>query len=176
MPNFLRVRPNGDIFFKDISTTTINCITTNGSIFAVAGVAFKRGYQGDGGQATSAWFSYLNGFDFSPDGSLLYIADGSVIGGNGYGIIRRVDLTSGIISTWAGSAVNCTIILSQLPDVASTRLVGPPTRVCMNPQSVAVNTTSGDIFVFDYSDQVLYRIDGSRSTMWYLAGGGNSDL
>ncbi len=67
-----------------------------GAVTTVAGIAGSSGYTGDGGLATAAKLSGPYGVTISPDGANLYIGE--------YGNyrVRRVDLGTGVISTFAG--------------------------------------------------------------------------
>src|ERR1035438_7890830 len=68
-----------------------------GIITTIAGIGGQGGYSGDGGQATQAHLAYPSGIAF--DGNhVLYISD------TGNNVIRRVDLSTGIITTVAGTS------------------------------------------------------------------------
>lgn len=68
----------------------------NGTTTVFAGTVGTGGYTGDGGPATSATLDEINGIDFDSLGNL-YITDGY------YKRIRKVDVNTGIITTWAGA-------------------------------------------------------------------------
>lgn len=76
---------NGDLYD---STVTI-----------IAGTPGEVGYEGDGGPATAAKLSNPQDLEIGPDGNL-YFAD------TDNNVIRRVNLTTGVIDTIAGTGVN----------------------------------------------------------------------
>ena len=65
------------------------------TINTIAGTGFG-GYSGDGGQATAAHLAYPSGIALDGDHTL-YISD------TGNNAIRKVDLSTGIITTVAGN-------------------------------------------------------------------------
>lgn len=69
--------------------------TVSGRIFHLAGTG-ETGYSGDGGPAISARFAGPKGISWAPDNSL-YLADTE------NHVIRRIDLTTGIIRTVLGN-------------------------------------------------------------------------
>ena len=71
---------------------------STGVIKTVAGTG-KQGYSGNGGAATLAELGYPTSIAFDTSGNL-YIACGP------YGVVRMVDMSTGIISTAAGAAQN----------------------------------------------------------------------
>jgi streptogramin lyase len=90
---------NDNLYIVDRLNYCIRAVSTKtGAIATIAGMGGKSGFAGDGGPATTALFKEPNGICF--DGvNKLYIADVADQR------IRAVDLSSGIISTAAGSGV-----------------------------------------------------------------------
>jgi hypothetical protein len=87
---FVDCNPSGGygcvVYKVTVSTGVINLIAGTGS----------AGYTGDGGLATSATFSQqVNGITVAPSGNI-YICDSL------YSVIRKITVTSGIITTYAG--------------------------------------------------------------------------
>jgi PKD repeat protein len=81
-------------FIEGSNSWRVRKIDTNGMISTVAGVGMA-GYGGDGGPAVSAALNYPTGIAFDKDGNM-YIAD------THNNSIRKVDRTTGIITTIAG--------------------------------------------------------------------------
>ena len=91
------VDPQGNVFFADRLNFRVRRIDgTTSAISTVAGNGSKV-YFGDGELATKAGLVEPNGVALSRDGKTLLIAD---VAGHR---IRRVDLTSGLITTFAGT-------------------------------------------------------------------------
>ena len=72
----------------------VNAVT--GLIWTIAGIGGKSGYSGDGGLATQALLAYPSAVAFDGDHSL-YISD------TGNNVVRKVNLSTGIITTVAGT-------------------------------------------------------------------------
>ncbi len=71
----------------DLSTGIIRTIAGNGA----------PGYTGDGGQGTAAMLNGPNGLAVDPVAGVLYIAD------TGNNVVRKLDLATGVITTFAGT-------------------------------------------------------------------------
>jgi predicted secreted protein len=89
----------GNFYIADSANHAIRFVNAvTGIIWTVAGVGGESGYSGDGGPATQAHLAYPSAVAF--DGNhALYISD------TGNNAIRKVDLTTGIITTVAGTGV-----------------------------------------------------------------------
>ena len=85
----------GELFIADLSNHRIRKVATNGTITTVAGTGVI-GASGDTGDALSAQLSSPTGVAIGA-GNKLYIAD------SGNNKIRVVDLTTGVINTFAGN-------------------------------------------------------------------------
>lgn len=87
----------GNLFVADTNNHVIRRIdAVSGIITTVAGTPATQGYSGDGGAATAAHLSAPDGLAFDAAGDLL-IAD------TGNHVLRRVDASTGIITTIAGT-------------------------------------------------------------------------
>ncbi len=96
IPSALAFDNNGDLYFTDRSNSRIRKITTStGIINTVAGTG-TAGYNGDGLLATAAQLNNPNEVSFDASGHL-YIADWL------NNRVRKVDKSTGIISTIAGT-------------------------------------------------------------------------
>jgi DNA-binding beta-propeller fold protein YncE len=87
----------GDLYIADRANHAIRKVDAQGVITTVAGTG-SAGYSGDGGPAAQAMLSQPLDCRIGPDGAL-YIADAA------NNRIRRVDLSSGIITTVVGTGV-----------------------------------------------------------------------
>lgn len=93
------VNAGGDIYISDNGNDVIRMVNhSSGNISTYAGIFGGTGYSGDGGAATAAEFNSPTGISLDPSGNL-YIADAL------NSVIRKVDKTSGIITTVAGNNV-----------------------------------------------------------------------
>src|SRR5262249_44884498 len=95
-PYAVTVTPDGDLYVVDRLNAVIRKVDgVTGTITTVAGTG-KRGYSGDGGKATDAQLNEPN--DCCLDGK-----DGLLIADVSDWRIRRLDLKTGLISTFAGT-------------------------------------------------------------------------
>lgn len=98
-PTDVKLDGAGNLYIADSGNHVIRMVNAaTGVIWTVAGVGGQSGYSGDGGQATQAHLAYPSAVAF--DGNhTLYISD------TGNNAIRKVDLSTGIITTVAGTGV-----------------------------------------------------------------------
>jgi sugar lactone lactonase YvrE len=96
-PADVRLDGAGNFYIADSANHAIRMVNAaTGIIWTIAGIGGESGYSGDGGLATVAHLAYPSGIAF--DGNhTLYISD------TGNNAIRKVDLTTGIITTVAGT-------------------------------------------------------------------------
>src|SRR5438105_3708899 len=95
-PYEVRFDSGGDMFFVEMQNHVVRRVNTRSGIVGTVAGTGEPGFDGDGGPAVKAHFRQPHSIAIAPDGALL-ICD---IGNNR---IRRVDLASGIISTYAGT-------------------------------------------------------------------------
>ncbi len=100
LPSGVAFHPiTGDLFIADSENNIIRTINhTTGVITTVAGIPGKWGFYGDGELATRAQLNMPRSIAFSPDGTVMYIADQ---------YNNRVRMVKdGIITTVAGNGTN----------------------------------------------------------------------
>lgn len=96
IPSALNFDNNGDLYFTDRSNHRIRKITTSTGIISTVAGTGTGGYNGDGILATAAQLNNPNEVSFDASGNL-YIADWL------NNRVRKVDKSTGIISTIAGT-------------------------------------------------------------------------
>src|SRR5258708_31256144 len=155
----LAVDSNGNLFIADTENSRIRKVS-GGIITTVAG----GGTGGDGGLATAA--QLLAPCDVKVDSAgNLYISEtceslgnGSGGGGDGMGRIRRVDASTGIITTIAGGVTG-----------GFAGDGGPATSALLDtPGGLAIDR-SGNIYVADYGNNRVRRIDGVTGVITTVA-------
>jgi hypothetical protein len=138
-PQGLAVDANGDVFITDADNNEVREVTPDGTIHDFAGDG-TAGYAGDGGAATSAELNQPSGVAVDADGNV-YIADSA------NNVIRRVDATTGDITTVAGDST-----------AGDTGDSGPGTSAELDdPQDVAVDP-DGDVFVADTFNNTIREV------------------
>lgn len=130
----------GNIYIGDYLNNAIRRINAvTGIITTVAGIGGSVGYSGDGGPATAALLKYPHGIDLDSN-SNLYIADR-----DNYRV-RKVDLKTGIITTFTGTGT---------PGYSGDK--GPAEKAAIQRfRSVAVDSES-NVFIVD-SDNYRIRV------------------
>jgi len=99
-PNVVIVDRIGNVYFSEINRCVIRKIDkATGLVDIIAGTFGSPGFFGDGGQALAAEIKYPSGLCVDDLRNFLYISDGSNYR------IRKIDLSTGIISTVAGVGI-----------------------------------------------------------------------
>lgn len=147
----------GNLYFSDSNNHAVRTVTAaTGIITTVAGVPGTQGYQGDGGSATLANLDTPDAVAIDSINGYLYIAD------TGNNVIRKVNLATHIISTFAGNHT-----------AAYAGDNGPAISASLNgPWGVTV-APDGQIYIADQSNHCIRKVatDGIIST---IAGNGTS--
>jgi sugar lactone lactonase YvrE len=135
VPDGVLVDSAGNIYISDHNNERIRKVTAStGKISTIAGNG-TAGYSGDGGAATSA---ELNG----PGGLALDGAGNLYIGDFGNNRVRKVTVSTGVISTAAGNGV-----------AGYSGDGGPPASAEMNgPSGIALDKT-GNLYIADFGNE-----------------------
>jgi hypothetical protein len=129
-PQGLAVDGDGDVFITDADNNEVREVTPDGIIHDFAGDG-TAGYTGDGGRAASAELDQPSGVAVDIQGNV-YIADSS------NNAIRRVDATTGDITTVAGDT---TAGYTGDGGLATSAELDDPQGIAIDPD--------GDVFVED---------------------------
>lgn len=153
-PVALAVDRNGWLYIADQSNNRVRKVDlTTGVMTTIAGTG-EAAFSGDGLPATEACLSGPSGLAIGPDGCL-YIAD------TFNGRIRRVDRTTGVITTVAGDGG--AYRYQGLADECSTSLA--------RPYGIALDA-EGSLIITDSDNHLLRRWDRRRTLITRLAGTG----
>lgn len=155
-PYEVRFDSAGNMFFADMPDHVIRRVDARThAMTTVAGTGIA-GFSGDGGPATKAQLRQPHSIVFDPKGRLL-ICD---IGNNR---VRRLDLKTGTIETWAGTG-------ERGPVADGTPVAAAPLN---EPRAIAV-APSGDMFLVLRRGNAVYRIDGKTDRIYHVAGTGET--
>ena len=153
-PYELRFDKGGNLFFVDMQNGVVKRVDRKSKKISTFAGNGTSGFSGDGGPATQAQFKQPHSIAFDRSGGLL-ICD---IGNNR---IRRVDMTTGIISTFAGTGEK-----GPTPDGAP--LAGTPLN---GPRAIDVDA-KGALYVALREGNAIYRIDPAAKRITHIAGTG----
>ncbi len=142
-PGALALDRAGNLYIADTSNYRIRRVSPDGVITTYAGNGSSTG-GGDDGPATQASFNSLSGLAVDSRGDV-YLAD------EGVRRVRRIDGTTGIITTFAGAPGECCFHYSGDD--------GPATNAEMErPIDVALDG-SGNLYIGDYHNRRVRRVD-----------------
>jgi sugar lactone lactonase YvrE len=168
-PNDVVVDGSDNVFIADTSRNRILEVTAAGKILVVAGTG-KAGYTGDGSPGPAARLSQPAGVAVDADDNV-YVADSS------NNVVRRVDGSSGVITTVAGDYAAGLAGNDCLGGYSGDG--GPATSALLNdPQGVAIDG-AGDLFIADTFNNAIRQVlpSGVISTVvnvGAVAGPGNA--
>ena len=155
-PYEIRFDQDGHLFFVDMMNHVVQKVDAQTGILTLVAGNGEQGFSGDGGRATSARLNRPHSIALDNAGQL-YICD---IGNHR---VRRVDLTTGTISTFAGTGER-----GKTPDgapIAGTPLNGPRALDFDGQQNLVLALREGN---------AIYRIDLSSNLLHHIAGTGKS--
>src|SRR5437762_305100 len=145
---------SGDLFVVDQGNCVIRKVgAVTGTISTVAGTGGTCDFAGDGGPATAAALSFPAGAAFDGAGDLI-IADQSNC------VIRKVNMTTGTISTVAGTGGACGFAGDGGPAAAAELYL---------PAGVALDV-AGNLFIADQDNFVIRRVDAMTHQISTVAG------
>lgn len=155
-PHELRFDADGNYYISDMLGQAVRRVDwKTGVITSVAGTG-KPGFSGDGGPATAALFDL-------PISVVLDRTNGLLICDIKNHRVRRVDLATGIVSTFAGTGEK-----KATPHGAP--LAGTPLN---GPRTLAVEA-DGNVIIVLREGNAVYRADLKTKTLHHVAGTGKS--
>ncbi len=151
-PCGISVDTSGNLYFSDIGNYRIRKIDMNTGIISNYAANGTGGYSGDGGPAVGAEMSYPEALACDAAGNVL-ICDA------GNDVLRKVTKTTGIMSTVAGQA--------GLFGEGGAALAAE----FYNPGNITADA-AGNIYVADYGNNRVRKIDMTAGTVSTVAGNG----
>ena len=147
--------PDGNIWFCEYTGQRVRKVTPDGKIHTVAGSG-QKGYTGDGGPALQAAFNLPHEIRFDKAGDL-YIVDMA------NHAVRKVDLKTGVITTFAGTGK------------AGYSGDGGPAKDAQfkQPHSIQFDP-AGDLFVCDIGNHVIRKVNMKTGVISTFAGVGKA--
>ena len=153
-PYEVRFDKAGNMFFVDMKNNNVRRVDAKTKIITTIAGDGTAGFSGDGGPAGKAQFKQPHSIQFDPQGNLL-ICD---IANNR---IRKVDIKTGIIHTFAGTGEKKPVVDGG--PLLGTALNGPR-ALDLDPQ--------GNLYLALREGNAVYRIDSKDGKIYHLAGTG----
>ena len=155
-PHDLIFDSNNNMYFSDRQNNRIDKIDTNGVITTITGTG-TSGYTGDGGQASLAAVYQPTQLFLNETTKTLYFLDSL------NNVARKIDLTSGIITTFAGTGVS-----------SSTGDGGQATLATFNTTRGMVLDIAGNIYISDNTKIRKVDTNGFITTVVGTGASGNT--
>ncbi|MCA9015542.1 MAG: hypothetical protein KDA77_09460 [Planctomycetaceae bacterium] len=157
-PYEVRFDKAGNMYFVEMVNNIVRRVDAEtGKISTIAGTG-QKGFSGDGGPATEATFSRPHSIALDNNDNL-YICD---IGNHR---IRRVDLNTGIVSTFSGTG-------ERKPTPDGAQVSGTPLNGPRALDFFADGTGKGSLYLALREGNMVYRIDLDNETLHHIAGTG----
>lgn len=167
LPHEIRFDEKGDLYIVDMANHAVRKVNMQTGVISTFAGTGEAGYSGDDGPAEKAQFKQPHSIQFGPDGSL-YVCD---IGNH---VIRRIDMKTGLISTFAGTGKP-----GPTPDdspISGTPLNGPRSLDFDKDGNLWLATREGNqVFKFDMREGKIRHIAGTGKSGFTGNGGPAKD-
>ena len=147
----------GNIYFADGLNNRIRKINASTGIITTIAGSDSAGFSGDGGPATNARLFITEGICIDIAGNF-YFADA------GNNRIRKITVSTGIITTVAGSGPTGLLNGSYSGDG------GPATNATLNEPCGVCLDIYGNIYIADYTNNVVRKVDASTGIITSVIG------
>jgi streptogramin lyase len=158
LPHELRFDAAGDLYIVDMTNHAVRKVEMKTGIISTIAGNGQPGYSGDGGPAIKAQFKQPHSIQFGPEGAL-FVCD---IGNH---VIRRIDMKTGIITTFAGTGKP-----GATPDGAP--IVGTPLK---GPRSLDFDP-AGNLWLCTREGNQVFKFDLLAGKIHHIAGNGKKGL
>jgi DNA-binding beta-propeller fold protein YncE len=150
--------PQGNLFFSDTFNHCIRRVHAHTGVISTCAGCGEAGYSGDGGPATRARFNEPYGIAVDKTGNI-YVAD------RHNHCVRRVDGTSGIVSTFAGNGSS-----GFGGDGGAASRAG-----MVEPNGLALDPAENRLFIADVADHRVRVVDLASGVIRTFAGTGKPE-
>lgn len=165
----------GNVYIADYSNHAIRKVDAKTGIITTFAGQGAPGYQGDSGQASAAYLYDPSDVEFDPAGNML-------IAEYGNGVVRKINMKTGIISTVAGIggnnialAVPPAVATNTTPCAAAADNIGdncPATQAVFDRPRSAVGDAQGNIYIADSGNYLVRMVNARTGNVSIIAGTG----
>ena len=156
LPHEIRFDGTGNLYVVDMMNHAVRRIDGKTGIISTLAGTGRIGYSGDGGPASEAEFKQPHSIQFGPDGHL-YVCD---IGNH---VIRRIDMTTNVITTFAGTG-------KPGPTIDGSPIAGTPLN---GPRSIDFDR-QGNLWLATREGNQVFKMDLKVGRIYHMAGTGKS--
>lgn len=153
-PYEVRFDKQGSLFFVERLNHTVRRVDAKTKIITTVAGTGQAGFSGDGGPAKQAMLNQPHSIQFDPRGAL-YICD--ILNHR----IRKVDLKTGLITTFAGTG-------EKKPTSDGAKIAGTPLN---GPRAIDFDR-KGNLWLALREGNAVYRLDMKAGTIHHVAGTG----
>lgn len=153
-PYEVRFDRRGNMFFAEMQNHVVRRVDARTHVISTVAGTGAAGFGGDGGPAVKAQLRQPHSIAFDPQGRLLICDIGNLR-------IRRVDLETGIIETWAGTG-------ERKPTPDGAPIAGTPLN---GPRAITVDP-DGNLYLVLREGNAVYRMDTRAGKIYHVAGTG----
>jgi streptogramin lyase len=157
-PYEVRFDKAGNMFFVEMRNAIVRRVAARTRLVTTVAGTGQEGFSGDGGSATKARLRQPHSIQFDHSGNL-YICD---IGNNR---IRKVDMKTGIISTFAGTG-------ERLPTPDGAKFASAPLN---GPRAIDFDKDD-NLWLALREGNAIYKLDRKAGTLHRVAGTGQKGL
>jgi sugar lactone lactonase YvrE len=155
MPHEIQFDSAGHLYIAERDNHVIRKVDARSGIISTLAGTGRPGFAGDGGSASKAELRQPHSIAVDPSRRFLLICD---VGNHR---IRRVELATGLIDTFAGTG-------ERQPTPDGAPLKGTPLN---GPRTMAFDS-AGDLYLALREGNAIYRVDGKTVTLRHVAGTG----
>jgi DNA-binding beta-propeller fold protein YncE len=153
-PYEVRFDRGGNMFFAEMQNHVVRRVDAGTHVISTVAGTGVAGFSGDGALAVKAQLRQPHSIAFDPQGRLLICDIGNLR-------IRRVDLETGVIETWAGTG-------ERKPTPDGAPIAGTPLN---GPRAITVDP-DGNLYLVLREGNAVYRIDPRAAKIYHVAGTG----
>jgi sugar lactone lactonase YvrE len=155
-PYEVRFDRAGNMYFAEMQNHVVRRVDARSHVISTVAGTGVAGFAGDGGPATRALLRQPHSIAFDENERLLICDIGNLR-------IRRVDLKTGMIETWAGTG-------EKKPTPDGSPIQGTPLN---GPRAITADS-DGNLYVAVREGNAIYKLDTRAGRIFHIAGTGET--